>query len=226
MDDGIIIKAISELNEDKVIKLVNIYLSNGINANDIIKALQNGMENIGLLYEKKEYFITDLMMAGIIFKEVLEIKGMKDAINNNNQNKYIGRLVIGTVKGDLHDIGKDIFIGFAKASGFEIFDLGVDVSPEVFCLKVEELKPDILALCGVLTLAMDYMKQTIDALISNDLRENLKIIVGGNMIDKNSHKYIDADAYTNNANYGIQICKDWVINPRRKGRNKWENQFI
>lgn len=214
--EEMIIKAISELNEVKVTKLVNDCLKNKVNPIRIVAALEKGMERIGQLYEQNEYYITDLIMAGILFKEVLGMEGMIGAVHSNSKNKFIGRMVIGTVEADVHDIGKNIVIGLAESVGFEVFDLGVNVDSQMFCNKVRELKPDILGMSGILTLAIDNMKKTIDQLENQNLRNNLKVIIGGNMLTESSFQYTGADSFTKDANKGVQICKDWVRNLHMK----------
>ncbi|MFZ7121211.1 MAG: cobalamin B12-binding domain-containing protein [Eubacteriaceae bacterium] len=211
--DELLVRAVSELNEDKVLRLVKNKLANNADPKDILSDLQLGMDRVGELYEKSEYFIADLIMAGIIFKEIIEFEDMKIIKDNCDNNSYRGRILLGTVRGDLHDIGKDIFKGLAESSGFEVIDLGIDVSQEVFCEKIIELKPNILGLSGVLTIAINSMEKTVKEIQYNSLRKDLKIIVGGGMLNEDLLKKIGADAYSNNAATGVKKCIEWVTNP-------------
>ncbi|NLL57613.1 MAG: cobalamin-binding protein, partial [Firmicutes bacterium] len=122
----------------------------------------------------------------------------------------IGRILLGTVAGDLHDIGKNIFRSMSEAAGFDVHDLGIDVPAETFVEKVIELKPDIVGLSGVLTLALESMKVTVDSLKEAGVRENVKVIIGGNPVSKEACQQIGADAFTTNAAEGVKICRGWV----------------
>lgn len=215
-----IIEAVSLLNEEKVIKLVKEQITNGTDPLEIFKWLQEGMDKIGQLYETSEYFISDLIMAGIIFREVIELvdEYSKDKDILEKKDKALGTIVLGTVRGDLHDIGKDIFSGLLLAEGFEVFDLGVDVSPETFVEKVKEIKPDIIGLSGVLTMSLDSMKEVVDKLEEIKLRDNIKIIIGGNSVSLEACKYLGVDIATKDAIEGVEICKSWV--ERKKQSNE------
>ncbi|NTW72129.1 MAG: cobalamin-binding protein [Eubacteriaceae bacterium] len=205
----VLIKAITELNEDKVIKMVKSLLKEGASSQDILDILQEGMDNVGNLYEQSEYFIADLIMAGIIFREILNLDEMKFD-HDSPKKKFVGKIVLGTVKGDLHDIGKDIFSDIATSAGFLVYDLGVDVPPEKFVQKIIETDADIVGMSGVLSLAITSMKETIDAIRNAGLRDKVKIIAGGNHLTKDSGAYIGADETTNNATAGLKICKKWT----------------
>ena len=133
-----LIAAVTELEEDEVLKLAEKALREGMEPVELLKTINLGMHNVGKLYEEKTYFIADLIMAGIIFKGVLGLKGMQEVFYSKDQKK-IGRVVLGTVAGDLHDIGKDIFRGFMEANNFEVIDVGVDC-PKMFCQESQENK--------------------------------------------------------------------------------------
>lgn len=212
MHDGLI-KAITELNEDKVLKIIKSELEKGTDSNELLSVLQQGMDNVGSLYEKSEYFIADLIMAGIIFREVLDLEAMrfhKDYVGE----KPVGTMILGTVKGDLHDIGKDIFKDLANSAGFLVYDLGVDVRPQDFVDKYLETKADIIGMSGVLSLAITGMKETIELFQEKGLRDQVKIIVGGNLINPDSAAFIGADGHSNNAMEGLKICKAWIQNKK------------
>jgi methanogenic corrinoid protein MtbC1 len=207
MDDRLI-AAVEQLNEGKVLKLVRQRLKAGKDPVYLQEQIRLGMVKVGILYEKGEYFIADLIMAGEIFKNVLRL------ILNKPDGEPIqkkGKVVLGTVQGDLHDIGKNIFGSMIEAEGFEVTDLGIDVPPEEFVSKVREIKPQIIAMSGVLTLAVESMKKTVDALKEAGLRDQVKILIGGNAINRDIFKYIGADAFSNNADEGVIDCRNWSL---------------
>ncbi|ADL07556.1 cobalamin B12-binding domain-containing protein [Thermosediminibacter oceani] len=204
-----IIKAVEELNETKVIRLASKALNAGMDPLFLLDLIKEGVKRVGKLYEDQKYFIADLIMAGLIFKEVLELEKMKLKFQRKS-NEILGRVIVGTVKGDLHDIGKEIFEGLMKANGFEAIDLGVDVSKEVFTKSVIKYKPDIVALSGVLTSTIDSMKEIVDALVEAGVRNDVKIILGGSHLTKEACDYIGADFYTNDASEGVRLCKQML----------------
>lgn len=206
-----LVKAITELNEEKVLKIIKTELEKGTDSNELLSVLQQGMDNVGDLYEKSEYFIADLIMAGIIFREVLEMDAMRFHKDYAGRNPK-GTMVLGTVTGDLHDIGKDIFKDLVASAGFQVYDLGVDVPPSKFVDKYLETKADIVAMSGVLSLAITGMKETVDAFVEAGIRDQVKIIVGGNLINADASAFIGADGHSNNAMEGLRICKSWIKN--------------
>lgn len=134
---------------------------------------------------------------------------LKPALSGDAMEKK-ARIVLATVEGDLHDIGKNIFRTMAEASGFEVFDLGIDVPVKRIVDKVKEVNPEIVGLSGVLTLALDSMKETIDSLETEGLRDNLKVIIGGVPVNENVCKRVGADDFSTNAADGVKICQRWV----------------
>jgi methanogenic corrinoid protein MtbC1 len=201
-------KAIVDLEEDKVIRLVKEKLEAGEDPMEILEAGRKGMSKIGEESgEGGSVFLTDLIMAGEIFREVMDIL-MPKLVDKKAESK--GKVVIGTVQGDIHNIGKDIVITFLEAEGFEVIDLGVDVPPEKFLDSIRENNPDVVGLSGLLTLSIEPMKKTIKAIEDANLRENLKIIVGGERMDQEVSEYVGAEAWVNDAVEGVKIIKNWV----------------
>lgn len=211
-----IVRAVEDLDEDKVMELVQKALDEGVEPLRLLDLIKQGMDRVGKLYENKEYFIADLIMAGLIFKEVLELEKMAAQFHCDSRPR-LGTLMIGTVKGDLHDIGKDIFRGMMEATGFRVVDLGVDVPKEVFVRKAKELKPDIIGLSGVLNFTIGTMKDTVEALEEAGLRDDTMVIIGGNHITKEACEYVGADFYTNDASVGTKVCKDWLKGKKKRG---------
>jgi len=124
--------------------------------------------------------------------------------------KPIGTIVLGTVQGDIHNIGKNIFKAFSQAAGFEVIDLGVDVPPERFVDAVREHKPNIVGMSGLLTLAIESMKRTVEALKSAGLRDRVKVIIGGGRVDENAKRYVEADEWADQATIGVRKCKELI----------------
>lgn len=206
-----IIKSVTELDENKSLSLVKKALRYGIPMYEIAEYLQQGMNNVGQLFESEEYFIGDLIMAGIIFKEVMKLDEENAIVNETTESK--GIILIGTVEGDIHDIGKDIFIGMACVNGFKVVDLGVDVKAEMFVNKIKEIKPDILGMSGLLAEAKKQVMSTISAIVQEGLRDDIKIIVGGGLMKESDEtETIYADAYVKNSQKGLNICLDWANN--------------
>lgn len=201
---------VGDLDETAVLGLLNEFVASNPTeeeAQAVVNACQKGMTIVGNLFEKNEYFVGDLIFAGELLTSSLDI--IKPVLGSGNSEK-VGSIVLGTVEGDLHDIGKNIFKGMAEAAGFEVYDLGIDISPSAFVENVKEVKPNIVGMSGVLTLALDSMKKTVDALKEAGLRDDLKVIIGGNPVTEEACKQINADAFTINAAEGIKICQGWV----------------
>jgi len=203
-------EAVGELDEEKVLEIINEFMAGNPTpeeGNEVIAACQAGMEMVGNLFEAGEYFVGDLIFAGELLSQAVNL--LKPVIGTTSDKK-VGKIVLGTVHGDLHDIGKNIFRSMAEAAGFEVHDLGIDQAPDNFVNKVKEVKPDIVGLSGVLTLAIDSMKDTIDALEAAGLRKDVKVIIGGNPVTKEVCEHVGADAFTTNAAEGVKICQGWV----------------
>lgn len=217
--DKSIVKAVEELNEDNVLMLVKNSLDQGIDPFYLLNLVKKGMDRVGRRYENKEYYIADLIMAGIIFKEVLNIIKNTDVFKYS-QKMFMGKVVLGTVKGDLHDIGKEIFKGLMEASGFNVIDLGVDVPKETFVKTVELYRPEIVGMSSVLTFTVDSMKDIVDALIEADLRKDVFVIAGGSHLNQELCRYIGADYFTNDALKGVKKCKEWIEKIKNKEMQK------
>jgi len=197
-----------DLEIDKVKEAVQEALNKNIPPLTIInKALSPAMEIIGEKYEKGEYYLAELVVAGDTFKEVMDI--LKPYLKKQTLKK-LGKVVIGTVRGDLHEIGKNIVATMLETAGFDVYDLGVDVPPEKFVEKVKEVDADIVALSALLTTTMIEMKNVIDEFKKAGLRDKVKIIVGGAPVTEEYAKKIGADAYGKDAVEAVKICKQLV----------------
>ncbi|SNS97766.1 Methanogenic corrinoid protein MtbC1 [Anaerovirgula multivorans] len=203
-------KAVGELEEKKVMKILDKFISTNPTdkeVQEVINTCHKGMVMVGDIFEKGDYFVGDLIFSGELLAEAIDI--LKPALRNCDSIKK-GKIVIGTVHGDLHDIGKNIFKSMAVAAGFEVYDIGIDQPVSAFVNKVKEVQPDIVGMSGVLTLALEAMKDTVDGLKEAGLRDDVKVIMGGNPVTKEACKYIGGDAYTTNAAEGVKMCQSWV----------------
>jgi len=182
-------------------------IDKGISPYKIIDAMSKGMDIVGKKYEEGEFFLSDLIMAGETMKEAMEV--IKPYLKESEVKK-IGKVVIGTVRGDLHDIGKNIVATLLTAAGFDVIDLGIDVPPEKFIEAIRIHKPNILGMSALLTTTMIEMENVIKELEKSSLRKNLKVIVGGAPLNEEFARKIGADAYAIDAVTGVNICRKWV----------------
>ncbi|MEM1679334.1 MAG: cobalamin-dependent protein [Ignisphaera sp.] len=208
------VNAIIELNEARALELARRRLEAGEDPMKILDDLRRAAEVIGSKFEAGEYFIADLVMAGEILKAVSDIAREK-LRSLGRSREVVGRLLIGTVEGDIHDIGKNIVVTMAEAAGFEVIDLGVDVPPQKFVEAIKQYSPDIVGMSGLLTLAIESMKKTVDAIKEAGLREKVKIIIGGGRVDQYACQYIEADAWTNDAAHGVKTMLKWIEEKKR-----------
>ncbi|HEY95580.1 MAG TPA: methionine synthase [Dehalococcoidia bacterium] len=200
--------AVAELKEDEAIQMVKDMIAKGEDANMIFDSARKGMEVVGKRFADGEYFLPELIYSGEIFKAISEI--VKPVMTAEAGGKKIGKVIVGTVAGDIHDIGKDIVVFMLDISGFEVYDLGVDVPVQTFVDKIKETGAPIVALSGFLTLAFDAMKDTCDAIVAAGLRDKVKIMIGGGQIDEEIKKYAGADAYGRDAMTAVALAKDWI----------------
>jgi methanogenic corrinoid protein MtbC1 len=201
-------KAVADLEEDNAIRMTRERIDSGEDPNAILMEAKKGMELVGQRFGDGTYFLPELIYSGEIFKQIAEI--VKPKLQAEVQTERLGKCIIGTVAGDIHDIGKDIVVFMLDVSGFEVFDLGVDVPPQKFVEKIKETDAPIVGLSGFLTLAFDSMKETVDAIKAAGLRDKVKIMIGGGQIDDEIRKYAGADAYGRDAMTGVALAKDWL----------------
>jgi len=203
-----LVNLMADLKENETIAQVKELIQGGADPVKILDDARSAMELVGKRFEKCEYFIPDLMMAGEILKGISEI--VKPLIQKGNVGGKKGKVIIGTVAGDIHDIGKDIVTFMLDVSGYEVLDLGIDVPVSTFVEKTKEFQPQVVGLSGFLTLAFDSMKATIKAFEDAGLRNRIKIMIGGGQIDDEVKKYVRADAYGKDAVAGVQLCREWI----------------
>jgi trimethylamine corrinoid protein len=199
---------LADLKEEDAIKLTKDRLAKGDNPMGILEDSRKGMELVGKRFASGEYFIPDLIYSGEILRQISDI--VKPRLTGGLQSKKIGKFLLATVAGDIHDIGKDIVGFMMDISGFEVIDMGIDVPKDKIVAKIKETKPQIVGLSGFLTLAFDSMKETIDAIKAAGLRDGVKIMIGGGQIDEEVRKYTGADAYRPDAVAAVALAKQWV----------------
>jgi len=177
---------------DQMKNYVETALAEGIPPLDIIQSMRDGLSTAGRKYEQGEYFLSELVMSGIMAQELARM--LKPHLQSH-KNQFLAKVAIGTVKGDLHDIGKNLVSTMLSSAGFDIQDLGFDVPSERFLEAVKNEKPRIVAMSCLLTIAMDEMKSTVDRLEQSGLRREVKVLVGGRPITSDFAKQIGADGY-------------------------------
>ncbi len=205
---GDLYTAVADLKENEAVKMVENSLNDGGDPYKMLESSRMAMGLVGDRFAEGTYFIPDLIYAGEILKRIGRM--VKPSIEETVQSKRLSKILIGTVAGDIHDIGKDLVVFMMDISGFEVIDLGVDVPPETFVERIKEVKPHIVGLSGLLTLAFDSMKKTIESIESAGLRENVKIMIGGCQIDDKICAYTGADAFAPNAVAGTTLAKEWM----------------
>lgn len=209
MDFEKLAAAMSELDEDTVMEMVEEAAKSEETANAAMQAMQKGMETVGDLFASGEYFVSDLIYAGEVITDAMNI--LKGAIAKKGDAK-LGKLILCTVKDDLHDIGKNIVRAVLEAGGFEVLDLGVDVAPETIVETAKKENIKIIALSGILVLALDSMKATAEAFEKAGMRDQVKIVVGGATVTETSFASTGADAWAFAPQQTLDICKGWAQN--------------
>jgi len=202
--------AVSELDEDTVMEIIDeIMAGGGDEAQAAMDVCREGLDTVGDFFENGEYFVSDLIYAGEIMTQVLG--KLKPALLRGSGQK-LGRMILCTVEGDLHDIGKNIVKAMLEAAGFDVIDLGIDVSPSTIVEVAKNEGIGIIGLSGVLTLAVASMKATVDAFRDAGMRENTRIIIGGNPVSQEVCESVGADAWAINPQQTVNTCRDWAKN--------------
>ena len=203
----ILIAHVADLNENEALALVEERVAQGQDPLAIIEDCQEGLRQVGERYERQEYYLSGLIMAGEIFREVMEI--VQPVIVEQFTGKETGTILIGTVRGDIHDIGKNNLSMLLTCYGFSVHDLGVDVPPSEFLLQAIQVRPDLIGLSGLLTSSYDAMKETIDLIrMTGDPEINsIPIVIGGNQLNDQVSKYVGADYWLNDAMSGVRLCQ-------------------
>jgi len=201
------VTAISDLEEDQVLDLVHQRLAAGEEPLAILNDCREGMALVGKRYEAGEYYVSDLIMAGEIFKQAT---ALVSTMFTEGAGEQRGVVVVGTVKGDIHDIGKDLVVSLLKANGYQVIDLGVDVPAAAFVEAVQANNAPVVGLSGLLTISFDAMKDTVAALEAAGLRPGVKVMIGGGPVTEQVRQYAGADAVGADAQAAVTLVNGWI----------------
>lgn len=207
--------AVVEMQEDAAMALTRSYLEQGIPALEIFGCYQSAMEEIGKRFERQIYFIPELIMSGEMMKAGAEIlkpfMAEQGAGTPGDSGGKLGKVVIATVEGDIHDIGKNIATMMLGLNGLDVKDIGVDVPSDRIVQEAIDSEADVIGLSGLLTLAFDPMKSVVEKLKEKGLHDKIKVIIGGGQIDEQVCKYVGADAFVTDAVDGVNTVKGWLL---------------
>ena len=203
-----LVDAIADMREDEALEVVREMVESGAQPMAILDDVKAAMDIVGQRFEEGVYYLPELMLAGEMLNEIMEI--VKPGLSESAAEERLGKVVIGTVEGDIHDIGKDIVSFMLNVNGFEVIDLGVDVPAQKFTVAIQNFQPQVVGLSGFLTLTYDVMKDTIEAIKAAGLRDGVKIMIGGGQMDEQVRVHTGADAYGKNAMAAVKLAKDWI----------------
>jgi methylmalonyl-CoA mutase cobalamin-binding domain/chain len=200
-------QAMVDLDEQAVLDMMRSVAAGDGDAPSAMEACQKGLETVGQLFEEGEYFIADLIFGGEVMAEAIEI--IKPLLAEGG-GEGLGKMILCTVKDDLHDIGKNIVGTMMEAAGFELIDLGINVAPEAIVQAAKDNGAKIIGLSGVLSLAIKSMKETVDCFVEAGMRDDVKIIIGGNPVTEATCQLVGADEWALSPHKGVQVCKAWA----------------
>lgn len=203
-----LINAVGNLDEETAINLVKELLENGTDPNDILGDCRMAIGIVGKKFEVAEYFLSELIVAGEILRTISD--EVKPYLKQQDNVKNGPKVLLGTVKGDIHDIGKNFVNFMLDVNGFEVIDLGVDVPIATFVEQIKAHQPKIVALSGFLTLAYTAMKDTVEAISTAGLRDKVKIMIGGGTVNENVRVFTGADGYGTDAIAAVSLAKKWT----------------
>jgi trimethylamine corrinoid protein len=203
-----LINHMADMMEEEAVSLAKELLAAGTPPTEILDACRAAMELVGSRFEAGEYFLPELILAGEMLKTIsAEVKPYMTA---GHEVRKVAPVIVGTVQGDIHDIGKDIVVFMLDVNGFEVHDLGIDVPPQAFIDKIVETKAPVVALSGFLTLSYDSMKETVEAIKAVGLRDKVKIMIGGGTVDDQVRQYAGADGFGLDAMAAVNLAKSWT----------------
>jgi methanogenic corrinoid protein MtbC1 len=197
--------AMAEIDDQHVLSLVDSSLKSGRNPYSILKELKEGMDIVGERFSNNEYFLVELVMSADLFKKAME--KLEPVLLKAQTSIDSGKIVIGTVQGDVHYIGKNLVVAFLKSNGFDVHDLGEDVAPERFIEALKETGARVLALSGLITTTHDVMKRTVHALEESGMRSHVKVMIGGGDIDQSIVDYTGADGFGKDAMSAVELAR-------------------
>ena len=204
-----LVDAIANMREEEALQLAQELLDAGEDPQLALDACREAMAIVGDRYDQKEYFLPELIIAGDMLKAIGDL--VKPKLKKQaDEGQSLGKVVIGTVAGDIHDLGKDMVTFMLEVNNFEVHDLGVDVAAGKFVQAIKDVKPDVVGLSGFLTLAFDQMRLTVEAIKEAGLRDSVRIMIGGTIMDDDAAQYIGADAYGADATTAVKLAKSWT----------------
>jgi 5-methyltetrahydrofolate--homocysteine methyltransferase len=203
-----LVQALVDMKEAEALQRAKHLLAGGTEPLEILENCSRAMEIVGQRFEKGVYFLPHLMMAGEMLKEISAM--IKPLVQEQKVEAKKGRVLIGTVEGDIHDIGKNIVVFLLEANGFEVRDIGINQKPAKFVEAIKEFQPKVVGMSGLLTLAFDSMKKTVEAIKEAGLRETVRIVIGGGVVTEKIKDYSGADAYAPDAMAGVRLAKEWT----------------
>jgi 5-methyltetrahydrofolate--homocysteine methyltransferase len=201
-------EAVTELREQEALQITDRLLASGTDPLQIVESCRKAMDEIGRRFSAGQAFIPELIMAGEIMQAISA--KVKPHLAATGEGKKLGSVVLCTVKGDIHDIGKDIVRTMLDIAGFNVVDLGVDVSYEAVVAKVREVEPQVVGLSGLLTAAFDSMKGTVEALNDAGLHAGRHVMIGGAPVNEDVRAYAGADGWAKDAVGAVELAKTWV----------------
>lgn len=199
-----------DLMEEEALELTKQYLASGKSGKEVFGTYQKAMAEIGARFERKEYFVPELILAGELMQAGSELIKPHLSGDASAGEKKLGKVLVATVEGDIHDIGKNIAAMMMDIAGLEVRDLGVDVPARKIIDEAKAWGPDIVGLSGLLTLAYDPMKETVDGLKAAGLRDKIKVIIGGGQTDEHVCKYVGADIFATDAMINVTYAQKWL----------------
>ena len=202
-----LIQAVADLEEKKVLHIVEKMINEGETPLEIVKNCKKGVEIVGERYSNQKYFLSDLIMSEEILKEVMEIIEPHFPDKSDDEAEEID-IVMGTIEGDIHDLGKNIVIYLLKSVGINVLDLGVDVKPEEFLRKLNETEAKLLGISVLLTYSIGSVKKVIELLKESGMREDINIIIGGYPVNSFIKEYTGADYYNTSADEAVDMIRD------------------
>lgn len=206
----LLVDAIADMREQAALDAVQDLLASGTDPMLILDLCRDAMIIVGERFESGEYFLPELILAGEMLGEIADIVKPRIQSGASTASHQSAKVLLGTVEGDLHDIGKNIVGFMLDVNGIEVFDLGIDVPVERFVEAIKEEEPDVVGLSGFLTVAFEAMKETIEAIEKAGLRNQVKIMIGGGMVDEHIRAYTGADAYGGDAMAAVSLVKNWA----------------
>ena len=207
-----LVGAMVHMREQEALRLAEKMLNDGVHPLKVLELCREAVEKVGKQFEVGKYFLPELIMAGEMLKKISSMTELFLKHDAEDKTARLGKVVLGSVKGDIHDIGKDMVKFLLDVNGFEVYDLGVDVPPERFVEAIKKVQPEVVGMSALLTTVFEAMKNTVAAIKDAGLRDEVKIMIGGGTVTEEVRAYSGADAYGEDAVAAVNLSKKWVAN--------------